>query len=39
VRWLRARCRQDFARGDTVLIDGWVLARTECRLCALVALS
>jgi hypothetical protein len=39
VRRLRARCREDFARGDTVRIDGWVLARTECRLCALVALS
>ena len=39
VRWLRARCRDDFSRGDTVRIDGWVLARTECRLCALVALS
>jgi len=36
---LRARCREDFRRGDTVLIDRWVLARTECRLCALVALS
>ena len=39
VEALRARCREDFQRGDTVLIDRWVLARTECRLCALVALS
>jgi len=39
VEALRARCREDFRRGDTVLIDRWVLARTECRLCALVALS
>ena len=39
LRRLRARCREDFARGDTVRLDGWVLARTECRLCALVALS
>lgn len=39
VESLRARFRDDFRRGDTVLIDGWVLARTECRLCALVALS
>ena len=39
LRRLRERCREDFARGDTVRIDGWVLARTECRLCALVALS
>jgi hypothetical protein len=35
---LRARSRDDFRRGDTVLIEGWVLSRTECRLCALVAL-
>jgi hypothetical protein len=39
VERLRARCRDDFRRGDTLLIDRWVLARTECRLCALVALS
>ena len=39
VRALRARCRDDFQRGDTVLIERWVLTRTECRLCALVALS
>jgi len=36
---LHARCRDDFQRGDTVVIDRWVLARTEGRLCALVALS
>ena len=29
----------DFAAGDTVLVDGWLLARSEARLCALVALS
>ena len=36
---LRARVRQDFARGDTVLLDGWVLARSECHACAAVALA
>lgn len=27
--------RDDFARGNTVVVDGWVLSRTEARLCAL----
>lgn len=31
--------RQDFNRRDIALVDGWVLARTEARLCALVSLS
>ncbi|WP_207477054.1 hypothetical protein [Arenibaculum pallidiluteum] len=30
-------CRRDFERGDTVRLDGWVLSRTELRLCALSA--
>jgi hypothetical protein len=34
---LHTRVRQDFAQRDTVVIDGWVLARTEARLCALYA--
>lgn len=34
-----ARCRQDFADGATVRVDGWVLSRTEARLCALAALA
>jgi hypothetical protein len=29
----------DFAAGDTVLLDGWVFARSEARLLALTALS
>jgi hypothetical protein len=33
-----ARSR-DFARSDTVVIDGWLLARSEARLCALALLS
>jgi len=36
---LRARVREDFERGDTVLLDGWVLARSECRACAALALA
>jgi hypothetical protein len=31
--------RRDFTAGDTVLIDGWILARTEARLCALASLA
>lgn len=31
--------RRDFTAGDTVLIDGWILARTEARLCALASLG
>jgi hypothetical protein len=36
---LRARVRQDFERGDTVMLDGWVLSRRECRACAALALT
>ena len=31
--------RQDFLAGDVIKLNGWVLARAECALCALVALS
>lgn len=34
----RARER-DFRDGRTVILDGWLLSRAECRLCALVALG
>ncbi len=30
-----ADIRGDFARGDIVTVDGWVLSRTEARLCAI----
>lgn len=30
---------REFANGDTVLVDGWLLSRTEARLCARMALS
>ena len=36
---LHARIKQDFARGDTVMLDGWVLSRSECRACAALALT
>jgi hypothetical protein len=29
---------RDFDSGDTLDLDGWLLSRTECRLCALAAL-
>lgn len=30
--------REDFERGRTVVVDGWVLSRTEARQCALYSL-
>ncbi len=40
---LRARVaalvRQDFARGELACVEGWLLSRTEARLCGLAALS
>ncbi len=30
--------RQDFSHGRTVMVDGWILARTEARQCALYSL-
>jgi hypothetical protein len=36
---LRARHRADFAEGDVVVLQGWLLSRTELRMCALVQLS
>ncbi len=32
---LDAQVRSDFAAGTTVQLDGWLLSRTEARLCAL----
>jgi hypothetical protein len=34
---LGAASAADFARGDTVTVDGWVLSRTEAWLCATLA--
>lgn len=40
---LRARVQRlrtrDFEAGDTVFVRGWILSRTEARLCALAALA
>ncbi len=36
---LDTRIRDDFGNGDTVVLEGWTLARTEARLAALVALA
>ena len=33
------RIRRDFSRKDIALVDGWVLSRTEARLCALMSLA
>ncbi len=38
-REVAARIRTDYAAGSTVVVDGWVLSRTEARLYALVALG
>jgi hypothetical protein len=36
---LYQRRQQQFLESDTVIIDGWILARCEAQLCALLALS
>lgn len=38
-RAVRSAISEDFAASRTVLVDGWLLAETECRLCALSALT
>jgi hypothetical protein len=38
-RQLRQGISDDFSRGDTVVVDGWVLAATEARFCAVIALA
>jgi hypothetical protein len=35
VEWVRERIRDDFREGDLVMLDGWMLSRTEARQCAL----
>jgi len=39
VSHLNALRRQDFIDGKTVIVNNWILSRTEASLCALVALS
>jgi hypothetical protein len=36
---LRDARRDDFERGRTVLVNGWILGRTEALVCALVAIG
>jgi hypothetical protein len=36
---LRRGIEEDFRRANTVIVDGWVLAATEARFCAVVALT
>jgi hypothetical protein len=36
---LRRGINEDFRHANTVIVDGWVLAATEARLCAAVALA
>ncbi len=36
---LRQGINDDFSHANTVVVDGWVLAVTEARLCAVVALA
>jgi len=38
-RFLDAQIKQDFRRENTVEVKGWVLSRTEARLCALAFFS
>jgi hypothetical protein len=37
--WVRRRQAHDFATGNIVKLDGWLLSATEARLCALAALT
>jgi hypothetical protein len=38
-RLIDMKRRHDFSIGNTVIVDGWLLARTEARLCALATLA
>ncbi|MGB5369615.1 MAG: hypothetical protein WBN18_04230 [Flavobacteriaceae bacterium] len=38
VRAILLAVQEDFRTGETVIIDGWILARTEARQCALYSL-
>lgn len=37
--FLEQKISQDFETGDTVMVNGWVLSRTEARQCALFSLE
>ena len=36
---VQAACKRDYEHGDTLYVGGWLLARTEARLCALAVVS
>ena len=36
---LRTKVTDDFITGNTILVDGWLLSKTEARQCAFLALS
>ena len=36
---LRQQITDDFSKGNTVMIDGWVISKTEARQCALFSLT
>jgi hypothetical protein len=36
---VRDQAQEEFQRGETVSCDGWILARSEARLCAVAAVS
>lgn len=38
-KYIADRQRRDFSRGNTVIVDNWILSRTEASLCALAVLS
>jgi hypothetical protein len=38
-RLVASRAREDFRRDDAVVIDGWIMARSEARFCALALLA
>lgn len=38
-RLVASRARQDFRQDDAVVIDGWIMARSEARFCALALLT
>jgi len=37
--WIAESQRRDFAAGKTVMVNNWILSRTEANLCALIALT
>ena len=36
---LRNKVTEDFNAGNTILIDGWLLSKTEARQCAFLSMS